>query len=237
MPPTARLSLATLCLAAPALLLAPAVMPGCDESSGSSAAVDEAQYVVPTDVIGTPIADTSFILADSRIPGGRLTSTIASKMNLTDDKPRKIIDGHQIFSKDQYQTYINSPTLRLDRFAAPGDAVIILVNVGAESPFPLKPVSSAERDKFVPSPMLHDSIGITYWPVGYVYKDLDNETLDINIDLSRQFKNLNRIPPLSRSKRQELTLIYQVNRGVNLTAISYGGREKQTFNFAPDNRF
>lgn len=237
MPHTAHLSLATLCLAAPALLLAPAMLSGCDGSSGSSAAVEEAQYVVPTDEIGTPIADTSFIMADSRIPGGRLTSTIASKMNLTEDTPRKIIDGHQIFTKNQYQTYINSRTLRLDSFAAPADALVILVNVGAESPFPLKPVSSAERDKFVPAPMLHDSIGNTYWPVGYCYKDLDNETLDINIDLSRQFKDLNRIPPLSRSKRQELTLIYQVNRGVSLTAISYGGHEKQTFNYTPDGRF
>lgn len=206
------------------------MLSGCDGPGGSKADVEEAQYVVPTDEIGTPIADTSFITVDSRIPGGRLTSTIASKMNLTEGAPRQIIDGHQIFTKQQYQTYINSRVLRLDSFASPPDAVIILVDVGAESPFPLKPVSSADRDKFVPSPMLHDNIGTSYWPVGYCYKDLDNETLDINIDLSRQFKNLNRIPPLSRSKRQELTLIYQVNRGVNLIAISYGGREKQTFN-------
>ncbi len=236
MPRTARLSLATLCLAAPALLLAPLPLSGCDGSSGSRAGVEEAQYIVPTDEAGTPISDTSFILPDNRIPGGRLISTAASKLNLTATSPRQIIDGRQIFTKEQYQSYVNARSLRVESFAAPADAIIVLVNVSAESPFPLKPVSSADRDKFVPAPMLHDSIGTTYWPVGYVYKDLDNETLDINIDLSRQFKDLNRIPPLSRSKRQELNLIFQVNRGVNLIGISYGGREKRTFNMTTEQR-
>jgi len=200
----------------------------CDNSSGSSAAVEEARYVVPTDERGTPIADTSFIAMDNRFPG-RLTSTMASKLKLTDESPRRIISGRQTFTKAQYTIFINSQVLRLEKVAAPSDAAVVRVDVGAESAFPLKPVSSADRDKFVPAPVLHDNIGKTYWPVGYYYKDLDNETLEINIDLSRQFKNLNNIPPLSRSKRQELYLVYQVNLGVTLTGISYGGHEKRTF--------
>jgi len=236
MPRTARLSFARLCLAAPVVFFAPALLTGCDGSSGSSADVEETQYVVPKDEAGTPLADISFITADNRIPGGRLISTTASKLNLTDDTPRQIIDGRQIFSRRQYESYVNSRALRLDKIAAPPDAVIILVNVGTESPFPLKPVSSADRNKFVPAPMLHDEIGNTYWPVGYCYKDLDNETLDINIDLSKQFRNLNSLPPLSRSKRQELNLIFQVNRGVNLIGISYGGHEKKTFRMSADSR-
>ncbi len=209
---------------------------GCGDGGGSSAAVEEARYVVPTDLPGTPIADTSFIEIDDRIPG-RLTSTIASKLSLTDESPRKIIEGRQIFTKAQYTQFTGSRVLSLDKVSCPADAVVVRVNVGMESGFPLKPVSSAERDKFVPAPVLHDSIGNTYWPVGYYYKDIDNETLEININLSRQFRDLNRIPPLSRSKRQELYLVYQVNFGVNLTGISYGGHEKRTFNKPVEKRW
>lgn len=207
----------------------PLVLSGCGNGGGSSAAVEEARYVVPTDLPGTPIADTSFIEITDRIPG-RLTSTIASKLSLTDESPRRIIDGRQIFTKAQYTQFTGSQVLKLERVSSPADAVVVRVNVGAESAFPLKPVASADRDKFVPAPVLHDGIGNTYWPVGFYYKDIDNETLEINIDLSRQFRDLNRIPPLSRSKRQELYLVYQVNSGVNLTGISYGGHEKRTFN-------
>ncbi len=235
-PHAGRFSVAALCLITPIALL-PITLAGCGGEGGTSAAVEEAQYVVPKDEPGTPISDTSFITVDDRIVGGRLTSTIASKMNLTDDTPRKIIDGRQIFTKAQYSTFINSKTLRLDKIACPGDAVVVLVDVGAEAGFPLKSVSSADRNKFIPAPVLHDNIGNAYWPIGYFYKDLDNETLEINIDLSRQFKDLNRIPPLSRSKRQDLTLIFQVNAGVNLTGISYGGHEKRTFNMSTEKQW
>ncbi len=233
---SARFSIAALCLAAPLGLLT-VTLAGCGDSGGESAAVEEARYVVPNDEPGTPMSDTSFITVDNRIVGGRLISTTASKLNLTDEKPRRIIDGRQVFTKAQYTAFVNSPVLRLEKIFCPADAVVIMVNVGNESPFPLKSVSSADRDKFIPAPVLHDDIGNTYWPVGYFYKDIDNETLEINIDLSRQFKDLNRIPPLSRSKRQELTLIFQVNLGVNLTAISYGGHEKRTFNISTTDRF
>lgn len=215
-------------LLAGALSAPSALLVSCGNSGGTSADVEEARYVVPTDQPGTPIADTSFVAIDDRFPG-RLVSTMASKLELTDESPRRIISGRQTFTKKQYDSFVASPVLRLEKVAAPGDAVVVQVNVGSESAFPLKPVSSADRDKFVPAPLLHDNIGKTYWPVGYFYKDLDNETLEINIDLSRQFKNLNNIPPLSRSKRQQLFLVYQVNRGVTLTGISYGGHEKRTF--------
>lgn len=230
-------SSAFICFTLGAAIVGPTPLVGCGDSGGGGAAVQEAQYVVPTDEPGTPISDTSFITIDDRIRGGRLTSTGASKLNLTDETPRRIIDGRQIFTKEQYSTFINAPSLRVDKVASPADAVVVLVDVSAESGFPLKPVSSADRNNFVPAPLLHDNIGNSYWPVGYFYKDLDNETLEINIDLSRQFKDLNRIPPLSRSKRQELTLIYQVNLGVDLIGISYGGKEKRTFRMSTQDQF
>lgn len=232
-----RASLVAIGLAAPAMLLISLLPLGCGNSGASSAAVQEAQYVVPNDEPGTPISDTSFISISDRIPGGRLTSTTASKLTLTDDTPRQIIDGQQIFTKEQYSTLITAPNLRVERIAALSGSVVVLVDVSAESGFPLKSVSDADRDQFVPAPVLHDNIDTNYWPVGFIYKDLDNETLEINIDLSRQFKDLNRIQPLSRSKRQELTLIYQVSRGVNLTGISYGGHEKRTFTMSTSPRF
>lgn len=204
----------------------------CDDDTAADGTpiVTEDNYVVPRNELATPLNDTSTIMVDSRMAGIRLTGSIASLLTLSDEKPRKVIEGKQVFEKEQWTKFITSRDLRIENIQAPSGAAIVQVDVSRGTPTELKSVPTNDRARFVAAPVLHDDIGNVYWPVGYLLKDLDNQILTIHLDLADHFRDLNRLPPLSRSKRQDLRLVYQVNLGVTLTGISYGGYERRSFN-------
>jgi hypothetical protein len=210
-----------------------AALSGCGEDDASGD-VTASQYVVPRNEKATPMPDPSVITVNARIPA-RLTGSVARQLELSDGgDQRKIISGKQIFRKEEYTNYVNSRKLRIEEINAPVGASIVQVDVSTDSPLELRSIPTDDRNKFVPAPVLHDDIGNVYWPIGYFHKDLDNDLFTIDIDLLHNFRDLNDLPPLSRSKRVELTLLYQVNIGVTLIGYSYGGYDRQSFSLTVD---
>lgn len=153
-----------------------------------------------------------------------------TSMKYTPGEPR-LISGRQIMQK----SYVKAKPLRVDRIIEPLGTKSVMVDVSLDGQLPLKSISSTERGTFQPGPILMDDIGNAYYPIGFVLSPVKGG-YEVEINPSDPFKDLNALPPLSRSKPQKLKLLFRVNSGVTLTAYSYGGYDKRTFEmFVPKN--
>lgn len=111
-------------------------------------------------------------------------------------------------------------SLRIEQFYVPTDVVIVKVDVGSTSNFSILGAASASMDRSK-APLLYDTNGITYQPVGYVYQD--STKLEIRYTPGQPIQSLNDAPSLSRSRPdQKLTFIFQVSFGVSLQRFGVG---------------
>lgn len=195
---------------------------GCSDSQGS-----EHEYIVDTTTRGTPRPEAvEAINVSSRI-GFAISMNAIGKLKTTNLVPHTIISGKDVITNFKY---VVSKDLRVDRIQEPTGVRIVQVDMSLDGPIPLKQLLSSTIGDFNPAPILHDNIGYYYHPIGYL---LDTPTgkrrIDVNIDPGNQIKDLSQLPSLSRSKPQRLTVIFRVNQGVTLTALSYAGQDKILF--------
>lgn len=223
---------------------------GCDQqpdenantqADGSAArpTVTEDSYTILYDEPGTPLGDFSDIIRiGNRMFGLTMTRNSIHGLDLTDTTPPQIIGGQEFVPGGG--KYVKSRKLRIEEFMLPPGSQMVQVNVSLNlvrgevktpNQLAIKSLRGIEKDAYVPGPILQDSIGNSYWPSGYILKTNIGENMtEIFMDRGRQFKNLNKLPRLSRNKPQELLLLFFVNKGVTITSLSYGGGQpKFTF--------
>jgi len=244
---------ASVCRSAAAILLltgSTLTMIGCDQqpdenansqadSSAAQPTVTEDNYTILYDEPGTPLGDFSnLIRIGNRMFGLTMTRNSIHGLDLTDTVPPQIVGGHEFVPGGG--KYVKSRKLRIEEFMLPPGSQMVQVNVSLNltqgvgktpNPLAIKSLRGVEKDAYVPGPILQDSIGNSYWPSGYILKTNIGENMtEIFMDRGRQFKNLNKLPRLSRNKPQELILLFYVNKGVTITSFSYGGGQpKFTF--------
>ena len=218
------------------------LIPGCSDegdatqTSTGEPIVNENNYQIIHDAPGTPLGDLDGLIEISNRMGLTLTSNIVHGLDLTEDKPSKVIGGYmRVLGGGRY---VKSRKLRIELFMEPPGSKMVQVNVSMNSFLALKSLRGYSKDEFVAGPLLQDSIGNSYWPSGYILKTEEGDkTTDIRLDRGHQIKNLQDLPRLSRNKPQTLLLLFFVNKGVTLTSYSYGGDQpKYTFELEAKDR-
>src|SRR5690606_24788667 len=107
------------------------------------------------------------------------------------------------------------------------DTRIVQVDASLRSPLSLLGRAFQKAESVVP-PVLVDSLGRQYQPIGYVFVDAGNVT--VRFTPGDPIRGLAQIPNLSTSRTdQQLVLLYRVNSGAQLTSFAIGGRVVSDF--------
>ncbi len=185
----------------------PAVRPGAAPSDGGQ-----------TRVVSDAGARDSDIRRSSSLP---FNFSRSDRGNLEINENNDITGGTHRIAQQQRQTSI-SPSLRVDSFATPGDTTMIQIDVGLDSKLSLFGRAAQAASDLAP-PTLYDTLGQPYQAVGYVFNE--GSYHEIRFTPGRTLRGLREIPQLSRSKPgQSLTLVFLVNRGVEIDRFALGNR-------------
>lgn len=230
-----------------ACVVAMAGMSGCDPASGNNgqtdgagtaAAVDTTGEVIPewVDERGTPLPDEAWQAIEINNKLGFVVVVNGVKdLKLSDSEPPQVLYGREIFTGEL--GFVKSRKLRVDSISEPDGMRLVQVDVSIDGPLPLQEFRSQDKDKFIPGPVITDTIGQRYYPIGWVIRDTEGTTrIEVVIDPSKQVRDLKELPRLSRARPQELRLLFRVSKGVTLNSYSYGGRDKYTFEMPVSDR-
>jgi hypothetical protein len=116
--------------------------------------------------------------------------------------------------------------LRVDQFATIEGAAIVKVDISFRSPLTIagRAVDQAMRFSV---PILRDTAGEVYTPIGYYTEDGDR--LELKFDPSQQLQ-MAELPTISRSAQQvQVVLIYAVTDGRSLREFAFGNETIATF--------
>lgn len=118
--------------------------------------------------------------------------------------------------------------LRITQFAASSDRVMVQIRVDSTSRVSLLGRTLDAAEAILP-PLLVDTQGETYEPVGYIYED---ETMyKLRFDPARPIRAMSEMPNLSRSRpQQRLILIFQVSFGRSIKSFNKGQKVMYDFN-------
>lgn len=151
-------------------------------------------------------------------------------LTLNEERPPEIDGGGLVkFNTEDLkkQGFIDR-NLQVRSFAASDDTRIVQVAVdGSNTQFGLlsDPASAADRSQ---APMLIDSNGTTYTPVGYVFRN--NEETHIYFSPQAPVASVNDLPTISRSRPDaELVLVYRITVGATITQFTIGNKAVATF--------
>lgn len=156
-----------------------------------------------------------------RLPfGGQFNRSRRGGLDVSQDN--KIISGEERFPKDAYNEPGLQENLRVAELSRTNDTRIVQVDASLRSPLSLLGRAFQKAESVVP-PVLVDSLGRQYQPIGYVFVDAGNVT--VRFTPGDPIRGLAQIPNLSTSRTdQQLVLLYRVNSGAQLTSFAIGGR-------------
>lgn len=134
-----------------------------------------------------------------------------------------LVEGEKVFEPDYAQKTVGMErSLRIERFAVTDDTVIVKIDVSLPSRTSLLGQAAASVDRILP-PLLTDTNGQSYQPVGFIYKD--STKVQIRYTPGQPIRALTETPSLSRSRPdQQLTLIYRVSLGVSVNKFVLGSK-------------
>jgi len=141
--------------------------------------------------------------------------------NLSLDDDNRVTGGTERVARPQGNVSIPQ-SLRVDGFATARDTVMVQVDVGLDSKLSLFGRAAQAASDVVP-PTLYDTLGQPYAAIGYIF---DEGTYhEIRFTPGQTIRGLREIPQLSRSKPgQSLTLLFLVNRGVQIDRFALGNQ-------------
>jgi len=148
----------------------------------------------------------------------------------SNSKEKYITEGTKDFDSNyKSQTVGLERSLRIEKFYVPSDVVIFKVDVDSASRLSILTAAASAVDRSA-APLLYDTMGNTYQPVGFVYED--STRLTVRYTPGQPIQSLSDMPSLSRSRPdQKLTLIFQVSLGVSVQAFGIG--KKILYEFDP----
>jgi len=140
-------------------------------------------------------------------------------IGLTGDK--SIIDGETTLPANYAQTHRNiEKAIRITRFGTASDVNVVQMDVSANAKVSLLSGAAATAERTL-APLLEDTNGATYQPVGYIYTD--ETKIVIRYRPGSPITALSQTPALSKSRpAQKLTLIYRVSLGAKVKQFSLG---------------
>lgn len=164
--------------------------------------------------------DSIIRVADTLPFGGSFSRTNRGGINV-DDQNRIFAGEHQM-SREMYQDVGLQQNLRIDRFQSTTDTRLVQVEVSQQSALSLLGRAFQKAEGVVP-PVLVDSLGRQYQPIGYVFHD--GNSVRVRFEPGQPIRGLSQIPNLSASRPdQRLVLIFRVNKGAELRSFAIGNR-------------
>ncbi len=171
--------------------------------------------------------DSRVINSDDQIPNRWIINKGNGTGGLTVDGNNRIIDGQHQFAIEQLAFRGVDRKLQVSAFASTKDTGIIQVELarGQKQSLLGRSVETAES---ILQPLIADSDGNLYEPLGYVYSD--GRTVEIRFTPGEPLRALSQIPALSTAKQnQTLFLIYRPTKGVRITRFLLGSKEIASF--------
>jgi hypothetical protein len=171
--------------------------------------------------------DSEVIRADAMLPNRWIINRGNGTGGITVDSSNRIVDGQHDFTLEQLNIRGVDRKLQVEAFATTDDTGIIRVELARGSKQSLLG-RSVETAESILQPLLADSQGNLYEPIGYVYSD--GSVVTIRFTPGDPLRDLSQIPALSTAKQnQTLYLIYRPTKGVRITRFLLGSKEIASF--------
>lgn len=171
--------------------------------------------------------DSPIIKASDLIPNRWVINKGSGTGGLTVDAQNKIVDGEHQFTMEQLNIRGVDRKLQVESFASTPDTGIIQIEMATNSKMSLLG-RSMETAESILQPVIADSQGNLYEPVGFVYSD--GRVVQIRFTPGQPLRALSQIPALSSAKQnQTLFLIYRPTKGARITRFLLGSKEVATF--------
>ncbi len=140
-----------------------------------------------------------------------------------------ILEGHEIYEKKLFDSTRGiDRQLQINKFQPKPDTVIVQVEVSIGKPLSWNGKVAIGADSGGIGPQLVDAEGQVYEPVGYIYDEGKYRTIHFN--RSQPIRSAMDLPSLSQSRQdQELTLLFDVSKGVKLAKFQVGSTVLHTF--------
>lgn len=169
----------------------------------------------------------SIVDVSERLPfAGQFNRSRRGSLSVSDDN--KIFDGEQRFNKSDYSELGLQQNLRVSEFQRTNDTRIVQVNVSQRTKLSLLGRAFQKAESVVP-PVLVDSLGRQYQPIGFVFENGNDVT--IRFTPGDPLRGLSQIPSLSSSRDdQRLVLLFRVNSNSELKSFAIGNRVVADFN-------
>lgn len=211
-----------------AILRLPALVSG---GAGAIAAIDPAGAVEVKPVGGPGSFPPGILVAPS------VGFTIQKGMHdpLEIDDKNIILGGEKTWAIGELGKMLGGErNLRIERFMQDGDTMLVQVNVSMNMPYTLLGPVAQAADRATAGPVLVDTEGQAYAPVGFIMKDeqfakvrfMPGQPLTTLAMLDSAAKRLSRSSP-----SDELTLIFRVSKGASIQYFAIG--TKATVEFKP----
>lgn len=144
-----------------------------------------------------------------------------------DDK-NFIIDGKCILEPSMAKRQGIERSIRIEQFSTTPDTSIVQLDVAGRRASSLLGQSARAAELVVP-PMLRDTNGQIYEPIGYVYED--STKVEIRYTPGAPIRALSELPSLSTSRPdQQLILIFRVSKGVSVRHFTLGNKVITEYN-------
>jgi len=175
------------------------------------------------------------------IPGGGTTAPEGLKVSnvlpfviqkgtegsLEVDGDNRIVAGQATYNLDVKINKALEKPLRIQNFLTTSDTRLVQLDVSLPTKTSLLGKAAAGAESVV-TPVLMDSAGGLYQPVGYIYED--ETKIVVRFDPGDPIRALSQIPSLSRSRpAQKLTLLFRVSFGVQLKHFALSSKVIATF--------
>lgn len=169
---------------------------------------------------GSPFGEENGGLEISRMMG--FTLQRGNERGLQLNEANSVVDGEAVFRpEDLKQQGRVEAALRVDKFTTREDTVVVKVDITAGNRTSLLGRSLDTALTVVP-PVLVDSNGQQYEPVGYIYRD--NQLVKVRFTPQQPIRGLSELPaPLSKSRPdQQVELVFMVSFGVTIERFQIG---------------
>jgi len=197
-------------------------VPGATGGTGAAGPLDVSDATVIENQRGPNAAAPDGIRVSANLPFV-IQKGQHGQLELDEENNKNIIiSGKLITTVEDIRNQGLDRALQVQNFITSPDTVMVQVDVSANTRTSLLGRSVATAEQVLP-PVLVDTNGDRYQPVGYYYQD--ESKVEVSFEPGQPIQALSQLPSLSRSRpAQRLTLIFRVSFGRSIQYFALGNK-------------
>lgn len=150
------------------------------------------------------------------------------QLQLLEEGTKNIISGGEITIAKSELTRVLEKGIQIQYMAVDPTTVLVQMEVSPSSRTSLLGGAVNAAENVLP-PLLVDTLGQTYQPVGYAYED--EQIFKLRFEPGEPIRAMSQLPSLSRSRpAQKMVLFFRVSLGREVRAFQKGGKTIYEFN-------